>query len=58
MKTMNNTLAGVMLNHEICLLAERTGYPVEFLMDRWIEECVEGDADWEQFRGITLELDW
>ena len=45
------------LEDQIYKLSELTGYPPDFLWDRWYECMDEGDS-WEYFKGVTLELDW
>lgn len=44
--------------NEIEALAKATNYEFGFLMDRWNEECIEGETDFECFKAITLEHDW
>lgn len=44
--------------NQVDILARKTGYARDFLMDMWNEECEEGDADWDYFVGVTLEQDW
>ena len=39
-------------------LAELTGYAFDFLFDLWDKELLDGDADFEYFEAVTLELDW
>lgn len=35
-------------------LSDKTGYDVEFLLDRY----KESDGDWKYFVGVTMERDW
>lgn len=48
----------ICIEKTIAALAEITGYDFDYLMDLWIEECEEGDGDFEYFLGVTLEQDW
>lgn len=48
---------------QIQALADETGYDVEFLMAKWndVQDEAHADgepADWDQFCGITRDLDW
>lgn len=46
------------IENEIDGLAEETGYEADFLRDIWNEEVINGDADFEYFRAVTMERDW
>ena len=39
-------------------LSRTTGYSEKFLWDMWQTECEDGEADFNYFEGVTLELDW
>lgn len=40
-------------------LSEQSGYPYDYLVDRWEEMLNElGDIDWDEFTEITLTHDW